>query len=73
MTKQTWEPETLARGEAIGYLIARHESLRLVLEERFGPLPEALVRQIESIDDLDRLRAGLRQDIHIASLAELKL
>jgi hypothetical protein len=69
LAKQTWEQEMMARAQ----LINTRESLRIVLEERFGPLPEALMRQIESIDDPERLRTGLRQVVHISTLAELKL
>jgi hypothetical protein len=56
-----------------GQLLASRENLRLLLEERFGSLPEELVQQIESIDDLKRLRAGLRQVVHVKTLEELKL
>jgi putative YhgA-like transposase len=59
--------------EARGQLVACRENLRLLLEERFGPLPEALVQQIEGIEDIERLRTGLRQAVHLKSLAELKL
>jgi hypothetical protein len=69
MVKQTWEQEMLSRGQ----LVTRREDLRLLLEERFGPLPEALIQRIEAMDDLERLRAALRQVVHLNSLSELEL
>jgi hypothetical protein len=59
--------------KAEGELHACRQILRLQLEERFGSLPADLEREIESIDDLQRLRAGLRQVLHVKSLAELEL
>jgi hypothetical protein len=35
--------------------------LRLLLEDRFGSLPEAVVARIEQTEELDRLRADTRQ------------
>jgi hypothetical protein len=70
---ETWEQELIARGEARGTLKTRRADLRLMLEERFGLLPEELVEQIEAIDDPDRLHDALRQVLHISSLDELKL
>jgi hypothetical protein len=49
------------------------DSLQVVLEERFGTLPEPLVQQINAVTDLTRLRASLRQAVHIQSLDELQL
>jgi hypothetical protein len=54
-----------------GQLNAYRENLRLLLEGRFGPLPEGLLQQIEAIDDLERLRGLFSQALSIASLAEL--
>jgi hypothetical protein len=59
--------------EAKGELRACRHILRLQLEERFGALPAELERTIESIDDLQRLQSGLRQVLHVKSLAELDL
>jgi hypothetical protein len=67
--EQTWEQELLARGQ----LRARQEDLRVLLEERFGPLPEALQQQIDAIDDSERLRNALRQVLHLKSLSDLRL
>ena len=58
--EQTWEQELLARGEARGeargQLRAYRENLRELLEERFGPLPEGVIRQIQE-KALQKLRA----------------
>jgi Putative transposase, YhgA-like len=66
---QTWEQELLLRGQ----LRERRESLRMLLEERFGPLPEAVRQRIESSDDLARLRRAFQQALHVASLDDLEL
>jgi hypothetical protein len=79
--ERTWEQEVFARGEvhgetrgeARGQLLECLENLQVVLEEKFGPIPEALVQQIESIDDLERLRAAFRQALWLTSLSDLKL
>jgi predicted transposase YdaD len=74
---QTWEQELIARGEARGEARGRmemlRENLRLLLEERFGPVPAALAEQIAAIEDPERLRAALRQVVHLASLEDLRL
>lgn len=62
-----------ALGEARGVLRARREDLRFMLEERFGPLPEDLVRRIEASDDLARLQNAIRQVLHLKSLNEFQL
>jgi hypothetical protein len=78
---RTWEQEMLARGEARGEARGREqgqletarEILRLQLEDRFGLLPADLVQRIERTDDLERLRAALRQVVHITALSELEI
>jgi len=74
---ETWEQELVARGvalgEARGELRARREDLRALLEERFGPLSEALAERIEATDDMERLREAMRQVIRIQSPEELEL
>jgi hypothetical protein len=75
--EKTWEQEVFERGEAHGEKQGRlqtlRENLQLLLAERFGPLPEALAREIAAIDDAERLRSGLRQVVHISSVSELRL
>jgi hypothetical protein len=56
-----------------GSLRARRDDLRMLLEERFGPLPLALSQRIDQIDDLNRLQAALRQVLHIQRLDDLQL
>jgi hypothetical protein len=67
------DQEMLEQGEIRGQLANCRQNLRLLLEERFGPLPEALVEQIEGINDLERLRAGLKRVLHAAALDEFAL
>jgi len=71
--EQTWEEELMERGEARGQLAAHRENLRLLLEERFGPLPEELLQRIERTTDVERLRAALRQVLHVTALSELEI
>jgi hypothetical protein len=71
--KQTWEEWVLEKGMESGQLRARQETLREQLEDRFGSLPEELVQRIEATTDAERLRAALRQVLHIRSLDELDL
>jgi hypothetical protein len=62
-----------AEGEKKGKLWAGRRDLRVVLEERFGVLPEAWVQRIEATEDVQRLQACIRQGVHIRSLDELQL
>jgi hypothetical protein len=75
--ERTWEQELLARGQELGVelgqLASYRESLRLLLEERFGVLPTEVVARIEATTDRERLRAALRQVVHLGSLAEFEL
>jgi hypothetical protein len=61
------------RGYQQGRVRTQREDLRIVLEERFGPLPVALVQQIEASDDCQRLEAVLRQVVHLQRLDDLQL
>lgn len=69
----SWEAELTARGEARGELRGCRDDLRLLLEDRFGPLSEELRQRIEATDDLELLRSGLRQVLRINSPDELQL
>ena len=71
------DQEMLERGEVLGEVRGQlancRQNLRLLLEERFGPLPEALGAQIEGSEDLERLRAGLKRLLHVTALDEFAL
>ena len=56
-----------------GRISANRETLRRQLAQRFGPLPEALLRRIEAASDAARLQAALDQVIQMKSLDELVL
>jgi len=56
-----------------GQVQEARESLRILLEERFGPLPETLTQRLEATDDLEHLRNAFRQAVRIPSLSELVL
>jgi hypothetical protein len=63
----------MAIGELQGALKARRDTLRMLLEDKFGPLPLTSIQQIEAINDLDRLKAAIRQVSRIQKLADLQL
>jgi hypothetical protein len=69
----TWEQELVGRGRAEGAISTRQEDLRLLLEARFGPLPEALIAQIAAIHDADLLRDALQQVVRLRALEDLTL
>jgi hypothetical protein len=71
--ERTWEQEVFARGETYGEVRQCREDLRIVLEARFGPLPQALAQQLEATTDLDRLRAALKTAVQVEKLSDLKL
>jgi hypothetical protein len=49
------------------------EYLRMLLEDRFGPLPEALRQRIDTTEDMELLRAAMRQVYKVQSGDELSL
>lgn len=57
----------------LGHLEAARRSIRLILEDRFGKLPETLLQQLEEITDLKRLHEALMQSWQVASLADFRL
>lgn len=75
----SWEQELLARGEARGEaqgeargrVLSRRDDLRLLLEERFGPLPQQLLDRIDSIDDIEELGKLFRAALRVTSLDQL--
>src|SRR5262249_17357113 len=62
-----------ARGEAGRGLRARWDDPRSPLEARPGRLPPPGIRRIEAAEDPERLRAAIRQTLHLSSLDELPL
>ena len=56
-----------------GQLLARRETLRTLLEDRFGQLPEALIQRIEATTDFDRLRNAIRQVYRVQGIEEIQL
>lgn len=60
-------------GDAHGQLHAYRESLRTLLEERFGVLPESLQRRLEAVTDASLLQACLRAVLRIRTLDDLPL
>jgi len=65
----TWSEKLEAKGEAKGV----REVLVLLLAERFGPLPEGALRQIEEISSLKRLTKLAKRVLTAHSLEEIGL
>ncbi len=70
---QRWEDEVLLRGETRGQLRMARSMLRKALEARFGTLPEDVVEQIEALEDIERLQAGVIKVVRIEKLREFSL
>ena len=64
--------DRLMIGTSGNSLKARREDLRLLLEDRFGPLPELVAQRIEAMNDLQRLSGLFRQALRVTSLTELE-
>lgn len=60
-------------GRDEGRLITGRELLRLLLEKRFGELPDDLVARIENVTDADRLEACIVSVLDVQSPDEIDL
>jgi hypothetical protein len=56
-----------------GAVLNARETLRILLEDRFGSLPETLLQRIDSTDDASRLQQACRQVLRLQKLEDLKL
>ena len=56
-----------------GQLKQARQMLREHMEDRFGPLPETLLQQIEAQSDLARLSAAARQVYRVKSRDEIPI
>jgi hypothetical protein len=65
--------EWLAEGLKEERLNTLRRTLRLLLEDRFGPLPEGVRQRIDTASDPDRLERAIRQFPRLGSLEELTL
>jgi hypothetical protein len=68
MTKtiaEAWLEEGQAKGA--------RDLLRAQLEEKFGPLPEVFLQQLEAVTDLARLQQAARQVLRLQKLEDLQL
>ena len=65
--------EGLKQGITEGRLETLRETLRVQLEERFGPLPQNMADRIAATNDVELLRAAVRQVVHIQQRDELQL
>jgi predicted transposase YdaD len=79
--EEKWEQWARERGMEIGReeglaegeLRAHRANLRDLIEDRFGSVPEAVQQQIDGCQDVNRLRAAVRQVYRIESLDQLQL
>jgi hypothetical protein len=67
------ESPTVARWMEQASLRTMRDWLKMLLEEKCGPLPPPLLEQLKTIDDPERLRKAALQSVHITRLDELKL
>jgi hypothetical protein len=68
----TWElifAQTFVRSA----LHSCRETLQLLLEDRFGPLPEELVGRIQTCEDLECLRTAIVRSWRLQKLEDLQL
>jgi hypothetical protein len=66
---ESWMEE----GRAEGRIQEARQMLRLLLEGRFGSLPEPLAAKIHATADLQRLRDAARQVLTLDKLEDLQL
>jgi hypothetical protein len=71
-TWEEWAEQRKAEGKAEGRIQTRQEDIRLLLEERFGEVPDDILRKIEGTTDADRLNDWFRQAARARSLDELR-
>jgi hypothetical protein len=68
-----WMAQGEAKGEAKGTLQAWRDALCVLLESKFGPLPNPVVQQIQASQELQRLRDAVSQVLHHQNLFDLQL
>jgi hypothetical protein len=73
MKQRVTESQQVLEWMAQSALQTRRADLRTLLEDKFGPLPSTVVQQIEAVNDLDRLKAAIRQVSRIQNLTDLQL
>ncbi len=61
-----------AEGKVEGRLEDAREMLQGLLEEKFGPLPEAVRERVQATTDLGRLHAAARGVLHLGRLADFE-
>jgi hypothetical protein len=69
---EDWDVQKSALLEEVR-LETRRDDLLAMLEDRFGPLPEEVVRRVQATTDLAKLKAALRGVPSLESLDKLPL
>ena len=70
---ETWEQELVTAGVTRGQLQEARTTLQMLLEDRFGALPASLGERIQQIEELEHLRATIRQVSQLTALSDLRL
>jgi len=63
----------LQEGRQEGALDGQRQSVQVLLEARFGPLPASAMRQLQAIQDANRLNSLLIEGLQAPTLASLGL
>jgi hypothetical protein len=67
-TKQTWAQEIETRATTRTW----REALIEALSDKYGELPEPLLRSIQTCEDVDRLKAGIKQMNKVTALDQFQ-
>jgi hypothetical protein len=68
-----WQTEAAAWATVQATLQTSRDYLRMLLEHRFGPLPEALRQRINNTEDSERLHQAFLQALRLQRLEDLQL
>ena len=63
----------IEEGNELGVLQARQEDLLEFMRSKFNSIPQEIENRIQTIRDIERLRALIRNVVHAGSIDELKI
>ncbi len=61
------------KGYAAGELRITRLYLKRLLEQRFGPLPDPIIRDLETCEDIGRLNVAFKAVLHLDKLEDFRL
>jgi hypothetical protein len=70
---QTIAEHLMEQGEARGMVREARRIVRLLLEVRFGPLPEAVLQRIEACNEVEKLEEAGLSSPQLQKLDDLQL